>query len=133
MNAGDSGVSHREVTWGRFNVTVMVHQERDTYANWMPNANRLLEIFLDQHLPDVMLAVVDMHDDQGRPIAIGPAHPNSYGYHGEKMNTHWSIPFLLEPDARDLTVSFGVKTNRVIEFVVPSPDFPSAKPFAVSR
>ncbi len=119
-------------TWGRFNVSVVIRPDEGAFTNWMPGANGLLEISLGQHLPDVMLAVVDAHDDQGRPVAVGPAQPESWGYHGEVTDTQWKMPILLTPDTHRLTLSLAVKTNRVVEFVVPAPDFPPAEPFVTA-
>jgi len=133
LNRDGEGRFHSEATanWGRFNLVVMVGNDPDVYARWLPNANGLLEISLGEHLPDTMLAVAEAHDQKGRRVTVGPAYPDSFGYHGELLSTRWKMPFLMEPDAGNLTFSFGIMTNRVVEFVVPAPDFPPAKPFAV--
>jgi len=133
LNRYGEGRFHPEANarWGRFNLNVMVGDNPDVFANWLPNANGLLEISLGEHLPDTMLAVAEAHDQKGRRVTVGPAYPDSFGYHGELLSTRWKMPFLMEPDAGNLTFSFGIMTNRVVEFVVPAPDFPPAKPFAV--
>jgi hypothetical protein len=133
LNRYGEGRYHSEAnaSWGRFNLNVMLGDNPDVFANWLPNANSLLEISLGEHLPDTMLAVVEAQDQKGRRVAVGPAYPNSFGYHGDSMSTWWKLPLLVEPNAGHLTLSFGIMTNRVVEFVVPAPDFPPAKPFAV--
>ena len=130
-SAEDPSYFWTNTTWHPFSLNIVAHRDPAQYANWLPNANGLLEVSLDAHLPDAMVALLDVKDDQGRPIATGPALPDSWGYHGEAMSTRWTAPFHMANDARQMTLSLVMKTNRVVEFVVPAPVFPAAKPFVV--
>jgi hypothetical protein len=125
--------SEQSASWGPFALHVRLSDNLDVFTKSLPNANGLLGISLGEYLPDTMLAVVEAHDQKGRRVALGPAYPDSISlaHHGGRMITQWQIPFLVEPDAGHLTLSFGIMTNRVVEFVVPAPDFPPAKPFTV--
>jgi hypothetical protein len=117
--------------WHDYDVNITGTSDVGVYTNWLRGANGVLRISLGEHLPKSMLAIVDARDDRGVPVTIGAALPESYGYHGERMDTAWHVPIYLPEQAQRLSLSLGVRTNREVEFVVPAPDFPPAKPFVI--
>lgn len=117
--------------WHHYDVNITCTSDVGVYTNWLRSANGVLRVSLGKHLPESMLGIVDARDDRGVPVTIGAALPESYGYHGERMDTVWHVPIYLPEKAQRLSLSLGVRTNRVVEFVAPAPDFPPARPFVI--